>query len=116
MAESYWLVRPGAQGEIASQVNEKNVVAIGWPSVGDISELILERNSDFNYSYQVIDEYNVYYKEGEEMFNKLSFNTKNFEGSGVTDNYSIFFDSCTLDIKYVNIYDEPLEYLNAGHN
>jgi predicted ATPase len=39
MAENYWLVRPGARGEIASQVYERGVVAIGWSPVGDISRL-----------------------------------------------------------------------------
>ena len=39
MAEMYWLVRPGARGEIAAQVHGQAVVAVGWASVGDISEL-----------------------------------------------------------------------------
>jgi predicted ATPase len=36
MNRNFWLVRPGARGEIASQVHEQAVVAIGWSLVGDI--------------------------------------------------------------------------------
>jgi len=35
----FWLVRPGARGEIAPQVHEQAVVAVGWALVGDIGGL-----------------------------------------------------------------------------
>lgn len=39
MTKRFWLVRPGAKGEIAEALHAKKVIAIGWPSVGDVGRL-----------------------------------------------------------------------------
>lgn len=78
----------------------------------ELSELILERNMQFNNGYD-INEFNIYYRNGDDIFKKFKFNIYNIQQSGITDDKTLFFNNCSLDIKYVSIYDEQLEFLNA---
>ena len=45
MTESAWMVRTGNNNDLAEEVEEQRVVAIGWDKIGSLSEYTTRRAS-----------------------------------------------------------------------
>tara|TARA_Y100000310_G_scaffold343954_1_gene454126 strand:- start:1657 stop:3846 length:2190 start_codon:yes stop_codon:yes gene_type:complete len=78
----------------------------------EFNEVILERNMGFDNGNDIY-QYNLYYRFGNNAFRKFRFTTFSEDSEIPSGAFTRIYSSGMLDVQYVSIYEEGLEYLNA---